>query len=102
MANRRRLLELMMRILEITKTSLQEAKKGVLPASIQARYWPIGSTLKLVTIHGDEVQAEVGRIEPSGTAYIVHLDNIRTIRNGNPEPEYIAKPHRPGVRRTYT
>ena len=94
MANRRGLLELMMRILEITKASLQEAKKGVLPASIQARYWPIGSTLKLVTIHGDEVQAEVVRIEPRGTAYNVHLTNIRTIREGNADAE-----HKPGIRR---
>lgn len=50
--------------------------------------------MKLVTIHGDEVQAEVGRIEPSGTAYNVHLTNIRTIREGNADAE-----HKPGIRR---
>ena len=86
-----------MNIQFVTKKTLDTAKQGTLHASRSAKGWPIGSTLRLLTNAGDEVQADVQSIEPRGTAYTVRLTNIRTIRNGNPDPEYRPS-HRRGVR----
>jgi hypothetical protein len=86
-----------MNIQFVTKKTLNTAKRGTLHASRSAKGWPIGSTLRLLTNSGDEVQADVQSIEPRGTAYTVHLINVRTIRNAKPEPEY-KRNFRRGVR----
>ena len=88
---------LAMRVVNVTHKTLNRAKQGLLPASRSAKDWPIGSTLRLMTNAGDEVQAEIDRIEPHGTAYTVRLTNIKVIRDGNSEPEYRPS-HRRGVR----
>ena len=86
-----------MKTLMITKSVLDKAKRGSMRGSKTAQFWPIGSTLRLITNAGDEVHAEIERIDPSGTAYDVLLANVKIIRQGKDEPEYISR-RRPGVR----
>ena len=83
-----------MKTMLVTPKVFNTARNGSLHGSCSAAGWPIGSTLKLITNQGDELHADIETIEPCGTAYTVHLTNIRIIREGNPEPE-----HRPVSRR---